>query len=363
MKRMLIAAALVICLLLAGLPAVVLATEAVLEPLPYNLKEPSDGAVYEDEKYFSIADPVIKSLSNRTVPIGNLRMNVQSTYVSLRDMRVSPANYDKAQDVLAFLYYSGKAGEAYDNFFSEKNSVGSVTDGSAFYDLTETYYQVASAWWALIADQYPKVTLYSLPDKNALYPGEETTIGTMLEGLKYPVILAQKDPNSSKPYEDEKTKTTIKRWIEDNLDVLSNKTDKNGVSSGANFIMSDGVKDAKSTYVELTTRNVNPKFYDTANYINAFLYFLSMARENYDQYVSERTSLMLATDGQASYDKAKSYYDEARVALSLFKGDIPGVNNTTTLPIFPRIDEVERGRLTEQEQMLHENWGGSSWTQ
>ncbi len=359
MKRMILASALILCMILAGFPAVVSADDLSLEPLPYNLKEPSDGAVYEDEKYFSIADPAIKGLSNRTVPIGTQRMLLQSAYVNLRDMRVSAANYNKAQAALAFLYYSGKAGEAYDNYQSQKDSVGLVTDGSAYYDLAEIYYTTAEAWWALIAAEYPKVTMYSFPDKDEVYPDELSSVGTVLEGLKYPVLLVQKEPNSTKPYEDEKVKTTIVRWLEDNLDVALNKTDLDGVSQGGYFIMGDDLKDTKSTYIELTTKNVNPDFYDTANYINAFLYYLSLARENYDNFLSERRSLMLATDGQESYDAAKAYYDEARVAHSLFKDKVPGINATITLPEFPRVDEVERGKMTEQEQLLKQSWGGS----
>ena len=359
MKRMILASALIFCMILAGFPAVVSADDLSLEPLPYNLKEPSDGAVYEDEKYFSIADPAIKALSNRTIPIGTQRMTLQSAYVNLRDMRVSAENYDKAQAALAYLYYSWNAGEAYDTYLNVKESVASISDGSAYYDLAQIYYTTAEAWWALIAAEYPKVTMYSFPDKDEVYPDELSSVGTVLEGLKYPVLLVQKEPNSTKPYEDEKVKTTVSRWLEDNLDVVMNKSDLDGVSRGGYFIMGDALKDTKSTYIELTMKNVNPDFYDTANYVNAFFYYLSLARENYDKFLSERRSLMLATDGQKSYDTAKAYYDEARVAHSLFKDAIPGVNATLTLPEFPRVDEVERGKMTEQEQLLNENWGGS----
>lgn len=362
MKHMLMATVLVICLALAGLPAAVSAAEELeLEPLPSYLKEPYEGAVYEDEKFFSIADPAIKSLSNRTVPIGSQRMSVQSAYNSLRNLQVSPENYDKAQDAFAYLYYSGKAGESYENFFDAKKSVAAMTDGSEYYDQAQIYYDTAAAWWALIADQYPKVTMYTLPRKDEPYPGDDAALGTMLEGLKYPLILAQKTPDTSKPFEDEKVKTTITRWIEDNIDAIPNSSDLSDVSQGGYFIMGDDLKTAKSTYIGLSTKNVDPEFYDTANYINAFLYYLSLARENFDEFVAQRRSLMQATDGEDSYDKAKLYYDEARVALSLFRDKVEGVNAAATLPEFPRIDEVEKGRLTEQEQLLSDSWGGTSW--
>lgn len=361
MTRIFLAIALVIGILLAGLPVAVSAAEAILEPMPDTLKEAVQGGAYQDDQFFSIAGPAIKSLSNRTIPTGSQRMSVFSAYSSMKDLSISPQRFEEAKDNLAFLYYTSKAGEAYENYHTEKNSVAALTDGSEFYDLAVIYYQVASNWWALIANTYPKVTLYSLPKQDDPFPGDDSGIGTVLEGLKFPLLMTQKEPNPAKPYQDDEMKTTVTRWIEDNIDAIPNKTDLGDESPGHYFLMGDDVAQAKSTYVDLSTKNVHPEFLDTANYIDAFLYFISQAREFYDQYLTDRTNIVSISDGQENYDMSKSYYNQAQIALNMFKDKIPDINNTTTLPNFPDIDEVARHHVLDSESEFGTKWSGKYW--
>ena len=349
MNRTFLVIVLVIGMVLAGLPAAVSAADAVLEPMPDTLNQAVNGSANVDNTFFKTAGPVIKSLSNGTVPTGSQRMKVYSAYLTLKNMNISPERFEEAKANLAFLYYSAKAGEAYETYFDAKDSVARITDGSEFYTITQTYYQVASNWWALIAPAYPKVTLYTLPAQNDPFPSEDIGIGTVLEGLKLPLLMTQKAPNSSKPYQDDLMKTTITRWIEDNIDAIPKNADLGSESPGHYFLMSDDLARAKSVYVDLSTKNVHPEFLDTANYIDAFLYFISQARENYDQYLSDRTSTISTSDGQKSYDLSKIYYDQARVALDLFKGSIPGIRNNTTIPNFPEMSEVSRHHVLESE--------------
>jgi hypothetical protein len=364
MKRLIIIAALVSCLILAGPHAVVTAAEAVFEPIPEHLQEPVEGSEFQDDAFFKIADPVVKLLSNRTVPTGTQRMKVSSAYMSLKGMSVSPENYEVAKATLEYLYYSGKAGEAYEDYFSQKKSVAAMTDGSEFYELVDVYHMTASNWFALITGRYPNATPFILPAKDDPFPEEASGSGILLDGLKYPMNLVQKEPNPDKPYQDEEVVTTVERWIEDNLDTIPNQSDLQGMSQGLYFMTSDGPRWAKSTYMSISSKNVNPDFYDTANYINAFMHYLAQARDYYDEYISERTNLLLISDGQDNYDMAKSYYDDAGVAFTKFIDQLPAVNNTTTLPTFPTFDEISRGRQTEYDKMQGGDdsaWGGSSW--
>ncbi|PKL59678.1 MAG: hypothetical protein CVV33_06605 [Methanomicrobiales archaeon HGW-Methanomicrobiales-4] len=346
MKKVLLVVVVLTCLMMTGLQTAVSAAELVLEPLPAELKTPAEGAVYQDDAFFKEADAVIKGLSNRTVPTESQRMKVYSAYSAVRGMSVSPENYAVANNILAFLYYTAKTGEAYENFFNEKKSVVAVTDGTEYYDLAAIYYYTATNWWALIADRYPNVTMYTLPDKNSPLPAADIAMGQLLDGLKYPLIIPQKTPNTDKSFEDQEFETTISRWIEDYVEAIPNQTDLKEETKGHYFILSDGPKWAKSTYMGLTIKNVRPEFYDTANYIDAFLYYLSQAREYYEQSVTDRTSYVSNSDGSENYNLAKAYYDEAGKALSLFKDKIPAINNTTTLPMFPEIREVPIGSTT-----------------
>lgn len=351
-----------ICVVMAGLISPVAALDAALEPLPVDLKAPVEGATYEDDAFFEEAGAIISTLSNRTIPTGSQRMKIYSAYISLRDMDISPENYEDARAALAFLYYTSKASEAYENFFDVQKNVASLTDGSEFYDLADIYYTTASNWWDLIADRYPKVTLYSLPGRDDPLPEAGSQTGTVLEGLKYPITMAQVAPDTSRAFEDSEVKKTIQRWVEDNIEGLPNASDLKGQSLGNYFLTSDGPKWAKSTYTTISRKNVNPDFYDTANYIDAFLFFISQSHDYYQQYLDERQSFLLISEGQEPYDMSKSYYDQAGIALSRFIKQVPEVNQSAYLPDFPRFDEVSRGRMTlqqEDNQYPGQFWGSA----
>lgn len=363
MTRLFFSIMLMLGILLVGLPAVVLAADLVLEPMPDTLQVAPEGTVSQDDQFFSTAVPIIKSMSNGTVPLGSQQMKVNSAYSSMKGMKISPERYDEARATLAYLYYSVKTGEAYENYHDTKNSVASTTTGVEFYDLAQIYYQTASIWWNRIAASYPKVTLYKLPAVSDTFPDDDIGVGSVLEGLKYPVLMEHRKPDPSKPYQTDEINTTISRWIEDNIESIPlNKSERNDESKGYYFIMGDDVSRAKSTYVSLTSKNVPAEFLETANYIDAFLYYISQAREYYNNYLTERTNIVSATDGRVPYDKSKSYYEEAQVALNMFRDKVAGVNSTTTIPEFPMFDEVPLGPQLDSEGTLHDYWGGTYWT-
>ncbi len=350
-----------ICVMLLILPSVVSALEAVLEPMPPVLKNSGTGKEYQDEAFFATADPIITSLSNRTLPIGSQRMRVYSTYTGIRDMSISPENYDRARATLAFLYYTAKCSQAYEDYFDAKKSVSSLTDGSEFYRLAETYYEGVLSWWENIRGWYPRMTMYSLPNQRDPYPGDDSAIGITLEGLKYPLIIPQATPDPNRTFQDEKVKTTITRWLEDHIDSIPDPADLGEQSPGNYFLTSDGPRWAKSTYLDISTRNVAPEFYDTANYIDAFLYFTSLAHDYYGEYLDQRSSVIMAADGRIPYEKSRLYYEEAQKAFSLFRNGVPDIDVNTTLPAFPKFTEVEWGRVLEQEKLLSDYWSGTSW--
>ena len=336
------------CLILTGLHIAVSATETGAEQLTTDLKKPVEGYVYQDAAFFNEADGIIRSLSQGVIPTGEQRMNVSRAYSRLQDMSISPDNYDTAKTILAFLYNTAKGGEAYENYTRVKNSGATVPNGSEQYNLADTSYQTASDLWALIADRYPDVTLYSLPKKEESSQKTKSEAGAILEGMKYPLVALQVTPNSSKPYQDEKIKKTIQYWVEDYINAIPDATTLNGQSPGNYFITSDGPRWAKGTAVDLSRKNVNPDFYDTANYINAFLYFISQAHEYYDEYLDERSSIFMDSDGREPYEMSKTYYEQAGIAFSRFKDQIPAINKSTTLPEFPWINEIEMGRTLEK---------------
>ncbi|HWQ68158.1 MAG TPA: hypothetical protein VN372_14980 [Methanospirillum sp.] len=350
---------LLVSLLLVGISGLAVA-DASFQELKSGLKQPVAGVEYKDDAFRADATEVIESLSNRTVPTGRENSQVYGAYSRLRGMSVSPEFYPAAYDMVAFLYYTAKAGEAYEEFHQKQNSMSSITNGDEYYQLAENYYEAANVYWDALKAQFPSVTVYTLPSQDQAFPEDEEdrSLGTILPGMKHAMIMMPKEPNTTKAYDDEDINTTAIRWFEDNVQALPKQKDLPEMTVGYMFIHTVGVTDAKTTYMNLIKKNVSPEYYNIVKYIDAFFYMLYKSKESYDQYVKDRTSMVSISDGQESYDKAYEYYDDAETALGKFKGALNLTN--TTLPEFPSFEEVESGPVDRTQQMLSQ-WEQGSW--
>ncbi|MDD1724626.1 MAG: hypothetical protein LUQ07_05810 [Methanospirillum sp.] len=342
--------------ILAGITAVVLcvticsaAFAPVFEPMPLSMKNSSDAKPYEDESFLKDAGEVIGKISNSSVPTGSKLSEVTDAYYRLIMDNVSPELFPKADNIVAYIYYTSQAGSAYTDFNDYKKSVSKSTDGSEYYTVADQYYKKSGEYWDKIKDLYPNQSMYTLPAASDEMPSEEelSNQGNTLKGLDTALPMTQKeyDPNSED--QTEKFKTTVIRWFEDYVDRanepedLNPLTNKSEGSPGNRFLTGEGVGWADSTYQDLTSLNVAEDFMDKANYADAFFYLISQARDQYQQYIDDRKSVSSVTRGEKSYDSAKKYYTEAQKSIGYFSDIIPNETNTT-LPEFPKFDEVDR---------------------
>lgn len=342
--------------ILAGMTAVVLcvticsaAFAPAFEPMPLSMKNSSDAKPYQDDAFMKDSGEVIAKISNSSVPTGSKLSEVTDAYYRLIMDNVSPGLFPKADSIVAYLYYTSKAGETYTDFNDYKKSVSKTTDGSEYYAVADQYRQKSAEYWDKIKDLYPNQSMYILPAISDEMPSEEesNSNGNTLNGLETAIPMTQKeyDPNSEDMTE--KFKTTVIRWFEDYVDQanepedLNPMTNKSEASPGNRFLTGEGVGWADSTYQDLTGLNVAKDFYDKANYADAFFYLISKARDEYQQYIDDRKMVSSVNRGEESYDSAKKYYTEAQKSIGYFQDIIPNGTNTT-LPEFPKFDEVDR---------------------
>lgn len=137
---------------------------ASLPLVGFPIKQSPATGPYDDAKFLEQTNTSIYGLSNQTIPTGITLRNLQTMQQQLSKMSISPELYPKAVQINAFLYYTVKAGDEYDdaNILSDKPYTP-ITSDSAIFREAEEYYQAATSVWKTIKDQYPGVTLYTMP--------------------------------------------------------------------------------------------------------------------------------------------------------------------------------------------------------
>ena len=342
-------------LILTGIAALVLCVSICsagfapeFELMPLSMKAPSDAKPYNDDAFMNEAEKIIGKISNSSVPTGTKLSEVTDAYYRLIMENVSPELFPNAHNIVAYLYYTSMAGEVYEDYHDYLGSVSKTTDGSEYYTVADQNRQVAAEFWNKIEDLYPNMTMFTLPAVGDPMPEEKAEQqGDTLEGLDIAIPMTQKGPDSSADDQTEKFKTTTIRWFEDYVDLANQPdddptNDKTEKSPGHRFLIGEGLEWSDSTYMDLIGMNVAEDFYSTANYIDAFFYLISEARDYYESYINDRTYVSSVSNGEENYEKSKKYYDQAQTAIGYFDEIIPNTTNST-LPDFPKFGEVEKG--------------------
>lgn len=136
---------------------------AGLPMVQFPLKPSPAQGPYQDELFFEKADKIITSLSNQTIPTGTALLDLISNQQILSRMSISPGQYEKAKNVNAFLYYTGKTGSYYSDASSLTHSPFSpISQNDAGLDDATIYYSAVKQTWEKIKEFYPLVTLYTL---------------------------------------------------------------------------------------------------------------------------------------------------------------------------------------------------------
>lgn len=342
-------------LILTGIAALVLCVSIGsagfapgFELMPLSMKTSSDVKPYNDEAFMSEAGKIIGKISNSSVPTGTKLSDVTDVYYRLIMENVSPDFFPVANNIVAYLYYTSMAGNTYSDYHAYLKSVSKTTDGSEYYIVADQYSQVSAEFWNMIKDKFPDMTMYTLPPASTPMPEEKTEQqGETLEGLDIPIPMTQKVSDSSAEDQTARFKTITIHWFEDYVDTADQPdndpyNDKTEMSPGHRFLTGEGLVWADSTFMDLVGMNVADDFYSKANYVDAFFYLISQARDYYQSYIDDRTFVSSVSNGEKNYEESKKYYEQAQKAIGYFDDIIPDYTNST-LPVFPKFGEVEKG--------------------
>jgi len=139
----------------------------------FSLKPSPASGPYQDTEFLEKANNTINDLSNKTLPTGNAVASLRTTQGEMSKMSISPALYQNATDINAFIYYTWKAGDEYDDATSlggNEYYAPSTIDSSQVEEATE-YYLAAKTMWERIKSRYPGVTLYTMPESSTMTNG------------------------------------------------------------------------------------------------------------------------------------------------------------------------------------------------
>ena len=172
--------------------------------------------------------------------------------------------------------------------------------------------------------------------------------------MEISIPIEQSTPNSENPDQTDEFKTTTIRWFEDYVlnaeEAEVNPVSKEVITSkGQKFMTGEGLEWADSTYMDLIGKNIAEDFYEKAQYIDAFFYLITQARDAYEDYTNDRTYVSSVSNGQENYDKSKKYYAEAGKEITHFD-DILTDSTNNTLPEFPEFGEVKLAGSAWDEQ-------------
>ncbi len=143
---------------------------SALPMVGFSLKQSPASGPYQDKEFLELANTTIYGLSNGTLPTGTANTDLRTVQSKMSKMSISPELYDNATDINAFIYYTWKAGDEYEDASSLGGSDFSpVTIDSSLYDDANEYYQAAKITWDRIKSGYPGVTLYTMPVQTTGY--------------------------------------------------------------------------------------------------------------------------------------------------------------------------------------------------
>lgn len=123
---------------------------------------PSQGP-YQDEEFLALANDTIYTYTNGTVPNGTDLLILSTTQKQLSRMNISPELHPEATQINAFLYYTAKASEEFEDALSITGKPYSpqYRDTTAYAD-AYAYQNASRVVWEKIKDRYPGIVPYKL---------------------------------------------------------------------------------------------------------------------------------------------------------------------------------------------------------
>ena len=238
-----------------------------------------------------------------------------------------------AQDFLSFLFYTGKAAEAYQQYLNAGEGL-QPTNLDKLYGLAQQYYLAAESVFEKsqgFSTYLPEFVMFSLPARGKPEPSETFT---------QPTALPPSDP--SKPYDDEEFRALADEWFSAYLlaetDAGYIEGDPFGPDSVIRILRGDGPPQAQYLYLLALKMNFSPEIHAHVSELASFFYAISQAGNEFTAFENEKVLPTTITRGRPEYDRAAGWYKAAQAALERSGLTKQGVK----LPVFIGFDTALR---------------------
>jgi len=234
------------------------------------------------------------------------------TVFSLVGSSYNVEDWKTAQSLLSFIFYTGKAGEAYQQYLNA-GQIGFVPGNyNEIYDLARQYHLAARKVYESCqkcSTYLPEFVMYSLPQKGTPKIKRDTHTP--------PTTLAPSDP--TKPYDDERFDALADNWFYAYLLTETEAGYIAGYSLGeepsVRILRGNGPSQAQQIYVSALGMNFSPEIQAYASELISFFYAISHAGNEFAAFEDEKVRPSTITKGRPEYDRASDWYKTAQKAL------------------------------------------------
>jgi hypothetical protein len=161
-------------LILIALGSCICLSASALVIVGFPLKSSPPQGPYQDEEFLDLANDTIYAYTNETLPNGTDLLTLSTIQQQLSRMNISPELHPEATQINAFLYYTTKAGEEFEEALSITGKAYSPAyrDTSAYADAYE-YQNASRVVWEKIKERYPGIVPYKLTEPSKPFSSNE----------------------------------------------------------------------------------------------------------------------------------------------------------------------------------------------
>ena len=300
---------------------------------PPILKAYAPSSHADDTRFFERVNDLLMPYSGGSIPRGMDLAPIQM--FSLAGSSYNVEDSETAQAFLYILYYTGKAGEMYQQYLDIGQGGLAPADQNELYNLAQKYYSTANGIYQRCKEcktHLPEFVMYSLPEKGTPAVGGEAQTQTQTP------ILRPSDPN--RPYDDEEFGTLADLWfylyLLPELEAGIVDGHPSGADPSVRIIRGNGPSQAQQIYFAALDMNFSPEIHAYVSELVTFFNAISQAGAEFAAFEGEKVLPTTLTKGKPEYDRARGWYEAAQDALERSELTDQGV----TLPIFISFEDA-----------------------
>ena len=300
---------------------------------PPTLKTYVPSSHADDDRFFKQVSDLLMPYSGESIPRGMDLTSIQMFPLVSSSYNVE--DFEVAQTFLNMLYYTGRAGEMYQQYLDVKQGGVAPIDPNDLYDLSQQHYNTAKGIYQRCQEcktYLPEFVMYSFPGKG------DPAVETETEAPTPTSIMRPSDP--SRPYDDEAFGTIADLWfylyLLPELEAGYVQGHPSGEDPSVRIIRGSGPSNAQQIYFAALDMNFSPEIHAYVSELVTFFHAISQAGAEFAAFEGEKVLPTTLTKGTPEYERAKKWYQTAQAALKRSELTEQGV----TLPAFVSFEEA-----------------------